>query len=244
MYNQIKYAARQNLSQRLIAVGFTVLLNIAFGICGMLKLYGNNGYLTAITLSSLSFCAILVVNIIVDFELVRSLYTAPSGYLSALTPTPGWKILLGRLIPTVLLDFLGFAVGIAGILLQSYNGMALESADINWPDIWFWIITLLNYLQLVLVIYFACAVTKSLFFRLRLKGFLGFLTVIVVLYAYQLVDLLLIPFATVTRTFLFVSIVLHLGANIGTVLYVALILVKIAALFFTTSYLIERKINL
>ncbi|MFV0399901.1 MAG: hypothetical protein ACK5LX_04680 [Oscillospiraceae bacterium] len=99
-------------------------------------------------------------------------------------------------------------------------------------------------LLLMLAVYFGCALAKSLFFRSRIRGFLGALSVVAVMYLSNILNLVLGLFLPTSRFGPFISLSVTVGFNAGTIAYILLLLVEIAVLFFTTSRLIERKINL
>jgi len=245
MRNQFKYSARPYWRQRLFAFAAVVVINVFFGVCGALGPYNFIGGIAAIVLSSLSLCALLVVSIIADFESIRDLFSAPMGYGAFLTPVPRWKILLGRAAPIVVQDVAGLAVGATGMLVQM-----LILSDINptvsyiglSPAVWSLVAFLLGYSRFVLALFFGCTLSHSVFFPLRGRGFLAFLATVLALYLCSLADLALVPFGAMRQAGVFISISIYGG--LGSIVYILLQLVKIAALFCATSYLMERKINL
>lgn len=246
MFVQCKYGVRQGLNQRMIGLGATVLLNIGFLLFGTV-IGGGILHTTGIVFSSLAMCALFIVNIIADVEIIRSIFTAPIGYNVLMTPVAGWKILLGRVLPMVLLDLASLAVATAGIVLQALQMAGDSSMDLGSDPAsigWFALILFVNYFALMMAILFGCALSKSVFFRTRARGFLGFLAVCATLYVMNLLDLALGVVAPVQRYHMLFAISIHTGFNAGMIGYLVLGIAKTAALFFATSYLIERKVNL
>lgn len=245
MLNQFKYSVRPYWNQRLIALAATVAINVLFGVCGAMGLYNAGGQITAVLFSSLSLCALFVVNIIADFECVRHLFSAPRGYHVFLTPVPRWKILLGRVLSIVVLDMLSLAIGILGVTTQSL--ILADTANLyGHTDFsaagWLSVILLIHYALLVLALFFACTLSRSVFFPVRGRGFLALLATVIVLYLFSLVDLALIPFGAVYRFGAFITVSVYAGP--GMLAYIVLLLAKAFALFYVTSLMMERKINL
>jgi hypothetical protein len=106
-----------------------------------------------------------------------------------------------------------------------------------------WYVPLLaaGYLLLMMIILFCITAKKSVLYRLPASRLLAFLLACVCFYVISLLQLILIPFGAVERYGL--MILLTLGSN-GLPFYALLILLEAAALFVTTSKLMERKINL
>lgn len=247
MFNQLKYSTRQNLNQRIFGLAGVLIINLVFGVCGSLRLYGDAWMIVGVVFASLALCGIFIVNIIADFEAIRGLFASPAGYNTALIPVPSWKILLGRLIPIVVLDLVSLAVGVVGIVVQTaiLSRLTYDSGNWNLNGLgWYLTILVLGYLMVALALFFACALSQSLFFRLRFRGFLGLLATLAVLYGFNLLNLVLAPLGVVDRMWVFTSISLVADFNAGMVLYMVLSLAESAALFFATAYLMERKINI
>ncbi len=249
MLNEMKYAVHIHLNQRVIALGATVVLNLIFAICGITGASGTVGMIIGVTLCSLSLCALGIVNIIADVASIRSLFTAPAGYLCALTPQPRWKVLLGRVLVILIWDLVTLAIASLGIVLQAStlagNIIQLQSStsDIS-TMLWTVVIFVLYYALILLAVFFAAAVAKGPFFRLPGSGFLGFLVFCAVLYVHSLLNIVLSPFAQMSRYGAFFSISITPGTNAGMIAFVILIVIELVALFCASVYLMERKVNL
>jgi len=79
---------------------------------------------------------------------------------------------------------------------------------------------------------------------LRGRGVLGFGAACVLLYLLSWTNLALGVFGEVTRYRMFFMVSLQAGFNPGMIAYLALSLLKSAALFCTAAFLMERKINI
>lgn len=247
MLNQLKYAVRQDWGRRAVVVGLVIVLNVAFGICGAAGVYGVGGMITAVSLSGLALCVLFGVCIAADFRNVRELYAAPSGYSEFLTPVPRWKILLGRVLPMVGLDFICYALGICGVVCQALilSGEYITFSLVDFKSLaWGSVIFLVNYLLLVVAAFLGNTLANSVFYRLRGRGVLGFGAACVLLYLFSWANLALGLFGEVTRYRMFFVVSLQTGFNPGMIAYLALSLLKSAALFCTAAFLMERKINI
>lgn len=245
MLDQIKYSARQDLGQRVFALAAVIVMNAVFGILGAANIYGGGGKITAVTLCSLALCGLFVVAVIADVQSLRGLFSAPAGYAVMLAPVPGRKILLGKIIPIVVMDLVSFAVGIAGVVMQA---MILANAgyDSSRSDLSIWMVLVIcvGYLMLITAIFFGCALAKSVFFRSRLSGLLGFAGFAAALYVLSWLDISMAAFAPLTRFGPFFNITIYAGLNAATIAYIILGLAKSAVLFVSAAYLIDRRINL
>lgn len=241
---------RIRLSLRMIALAATVLICVIFSIITLAGVNRMGGMITGVVFSSLALCGLMVANVLSAYESIRTLFAAPAGYGLALAPVPSWKILLGRLVPIVVWDLVTYAIGITCVTIQSLMLAGLTQSDVtpHTGDLgfiaWGVLIIALHYILLFLAIFFACAVTKSLFFRTRARGLLGFLFACVVLYVLSLADLLIAPFASVVRWGSLFMINVTMGVNAGMFVAMTLLLAKIVLLFCGTAYLMERKVNL
>lgn len=251
MLKQLKYSARLSLHQRFWGFAAVIVLNLVFLLLGSLDVYGTGWKITAVVLSSLAFCALFVVSVIADYQAYKSLFSPPEGYSVFLTPVPRWKILLGRLLPMVVLDLVSLVVGVAGIVIQSLILSGLFPWRLDWDGAdpgavaWLIIVTLLYYIMFLLILFFVVALNKSVLYRARAKTLLGIAAVCVIAYVFSVVDLVLAPLCQVTRYGdWFFTINLVVGWNPATIAYLALMVIKIAALFTGTTYLMERKINI
>lgn len=251
MFKHIKYALRSHLNMRLAALGVMVVLSAVFSVCGLSGLYGMGGKITAVSLVSLALCGLIVVNIIAGEKMIRELFAPPDAYLTALTPQPGWKILLGHVVSIVVWDLASLVVGIFGVVVNSliladfaFEGQSVNAGSDLYLIPWGLLLLTLFYTMAVLAVIFGYALTKSYLFRLRGRAFLGFLSVCALLYVFSLLDIVLSPFVAVYRWGLFTSLSITIGWNPGMLLFFALTAAKLAALFFVTARLLERKGNI
>ncbi len=248
MLKKWMYAIRPRLQMRLWTLFALIVLNLIFGICGYTELYGTAGLITAITLSSLALCALFVVNILADYEIIRSLFAAPIGYHVFLTPTASWKILLGHVLSIVVQDTIGFALGIAGIVLQAFifvNHIPQLTGNINIAEIIILLVTwVLYYFLFILTIFLAIVLWKSIFYQYKGRIVWGILTSIGIVYVLNWLYLLLMPFSELTRHGFLFHISLVPDFNLGMIAYIFLFLCKTAIVFYITAYLMERRMNL
>ena len=240
-----------------VTLRFTVFLlmlasNIIFAVCGLTDIYGLGGKITAVTLSSLMFTVWLMVCFIADYEMIKSLFSVPKGYLVFLTPVARWKILLARLAAILTWEIPGFVIGVIGIIAQSFIlsnirfSILFDSSNYSGQEFMimfiFWL--MFEYVILFLTIFFMVTLAKSIFFSKRARALLGIVSGILIHYIMSFLDLLLIPFATVTRFGVFIYIQITSFTSPAFYVYMVLLVIKAAILFYITSYLMERKINL
>lgn len=245
MLKQIKYSMRENLNQRMFAIIGTIILNVVFGVIG--QLYGSGWQITAVTFSSLSLTAMIIIFIIADAKSIGSLFSAPEGYNIQLAPIPGWKVLLGKIIPIVVFDLIGLAIGIIGVVIQSFflTNIEINSYNSDLKMLWWYIpVVIVNYFLLITLIFFGCAASKSLFYSMKPRKLLGTAGFFIMLYILSLPEYLLTLASPFTRQGFFFMITVYTGFNAGMIGYLILCIAKSAALFFVTTYLYERKVNL
>ena len=253
MVTQFKYAFRMHGGLRISLLFAAIVLNIVFGILGYFDIYGFDGKVTAVVFSSLLLMVVAIVLLTAELDEVRSLCSAPAGYTIFLTPVPAWKILLSRVIAIMVQDIICLSVSIAGVVFQVFvlNDMLRTAAylptssSVIYYAAWGSLVIFLVCLQITLASFFACVASKSLFAGKRASAFWGVLTAIVAICLLTELDWLLAPFGFVETWFgIFTTITIETGANLGMILYLLLGVCKAAALFFATTYLMERKINL
>ena len=246
MLTELKYAARPYLSQRVIAIAATIVLNLIFGLCGGTGVYGYAGNITAVALSALALCAVFVVNVIADLGAIRTLFCAPAGYFYALTPQPRWRVLLSRVIFILVWDNVTLYIALAGLLVQTsllVNASAI-AGEISSSDVWLAVLLALYYALVLLAVFFAAAIAKGPLFRAPGRGFLGFLVFCAVIYAHSLLNLVLTPLSSASHYGVFTTITIQTGANAGMIGFLILLVAELVALFCATAYLMERKVNL
>lgn len=236
MLTQIKYALRDQITLRGTALVAAIVVNL------LLRLIFGHESNTQMVISSLLLCGMLIICFISDLEAIRSLFRAPISYLTALAPVRSGKILFSRTLVIFLGDILCMAVGIWGILIQMeppYDG------SFEWMDLLFCLIYTLYYLQFILTFFFGASIARSFLSGFKANGFISFLISIAVLYLLTLFDYILIPLSSSTSQYgINTSIMIDFGINAATLVFIALLVFKSALLFFATTYLMERKINL
>jgi len=249
---QFKYAFRQSLSQRLSGFAIMVLINLVFGIIGYFGLLPAGIVITGVVFSSLALTAIFVTNIIADAVSLRSVFGAPHGYLTALTPVKSHRILFARVVTIICEDVIALAVGIFGVLWQAFVLAGLIGTGID-PGNYLLVLqeciqiiglALFEYVFIVMLVIFGVVLKRSIFFGKRGGGWLALLGVASAAWLLFLLNFALIPFAPYENWWLFFSITLVPGFNAGTFVYALTALIRIAALFYASSELLERRINL
>lgn len=244
----IKHMIRISFAQRMTALVATVAINLFFIIWNAFDPNNLALNIVAVSLSGCSLAALFIVQVISDATINRSLFKSPVGYMTQLTPTPGWKLLLSQTIAIVIPDVIGLFVGITGVTYLSLKLGQVDSQVYRYFDVqtvvWGLIFFTLFYLLISLAICFARALRASVFYKLRFKGLLSLLSALAALYVLHFADLLVAPFGYLTSYGTLFSISVGYGFNAGTIAYMLVMLLKSAALFFVTSHLIERKINL
>lgn len=253
MKAQFKYAFLQEITLRAAALAAVLLLNLVFGILGYIGVLSNGLMITAVTFSSLALCGVFTVNIIADIGSIKSLFGTPEGYLSALTPVKGWKILLARTVSIICQDFISLFIGIFGVVWQSFVlsgliGWGIDYSDYtggNIPDIICgFLILLLGYAYIIMFIVFSAALKNSIFFGVPGRSWLSLASVAAVAWVFNLLNFVLAPFGEVGNWRMFYYIGIPYGFNAGTVAWFLIASARIAALFIASSILLERKNNL
>lgn len=246
MLKQYSISLKTHFHLRVTVFVLMILLNTIFAVCGLTGAYGNNGYITVTVFSILIFCTWIVVCILADYEIIKSLFTAPKGYYIFLVPVAGWKVLLGRLAAILTWDIPGFIAGIAGIVVQAFLQSDMPFSFKIENPVWvitFILMAILKFLLLLLIIFLMAALTKSIFFAVKIRALLGALGGILIYYVMSLLDLILIPFCGFERNGIFISLNITSGNYMAAGIYMLLTLLKVAILFCITSYLLERKVN-
>jgi len=251
MFSLINFAARIQLKNRIVSMAFLAAVCIAMQILTLIA----KGAVIQTTLLIAGPLAVIIAmiltvtfNIIADAASLRNVFTSPSGYLPMLAPVPGWKLLLSRVLPIVFFDSVCVILGYIGCvrLVLGYTGSFSMSELLASPD-WltpFKTLWALEFVQIILLAFLSCALAKSIFFRFRQRIALGIISFILIRYLLSLLDILLAPFAMHSGNAPLLVMHITTGFNAGMIAYVILSILKITGLFFITSFLIERKINL
>lgn len=246
MSGQFRVAFRTGLSQRITMLLVCIAVNLGFLLAWQMGARHPAVQIVGVVFSGISLTGVIVVQIISDVKIIRGVFRAPGAYTVMMAPVPGYKILFGRAAAIIVMDVIGFSVAILGQLLHSFLLGGLG-------EMWHWapgglvgwsvVVFLLFYSLLILALFFAESLRAGIFYRRRLRGFLGLLAAVVALAVLSLLDFLLLPFGMVYRFGFFFNITLRMSLNPGMLLFIVLTLVKSAVLFLATSYGIERKIN-
>jgi len=252
MKAQFKYTFITGLTYRGPAFAVIFAINAVFIVFGSLGLLPLAAKITAVSLGGVAISVMLVFDIIGDIAIIRRMFVTPDAYLYALTPAPRSEILLASVIVTAILDIVTMAVVITAEVWLSFILAGEEVWQIVWNfvstnssaflhGLWYVPLLIAGYLLIMMVILFCQTAKKSVLFGIPASRLLAFLLACVCFYVISLLQLLLIPFATVQRQGLL--ILLNLGSN-ALPFYALLTLLEAAALFVMTSKLMERKINL
>ena len=257
MKAQFKYAFLNGIYIRGPVFIIIFIMNFLFIILGSLGLLPFAAHVTAVSLGGAAITLMLVVNIIGDVLIIRSVFSAPGAYLQALTPTPRWKILFISVIIMTLMDLFSMAFVIGSEFWLSYNmiGMsgydellnivraALEENPTYLRYVLLGILMFLAaYLLVLSIVLFCVTAKKSFLYKMPASGILAFLLACLCLYFVSLSQLLLAPFGIVEIHGIF--IIITLGPNVIFPIYFLLLLMEASALFVVTSKLIEKRINI
>ncbi|MDR2571109.1 MAG: hypothetical protein LBD23_12600 [Oscillospiraceae bacterium] len=253
---QFKYAFMTGLQLRGIAFAVISVMNLVFIILGMLGALPFAAKITAVSLAGVAISVMMVINIICDVSIIRRMFTAPGAYLYALTPTHRWKTLFASTITMFAKDIVTITTSIIGVTWLSLI-LAGEFADdvtlrLIWETIlanssdilfglWFVALFIAGYLLIIMIITFCITARKSIFYQKRAGGLLTALLALATIYVVNIMALALAPFSDVVRWgFMFTVYI----SRSGLIAYVFLTLTQAAALFYATSKLMERKMNI
>lgn len=248
MLRQYSLSLKTNYYLRLGMFLVMIALNVVFAALGLIGIWSTAGKIVAVTFSSIFFCVWLVTSIISDYETAKSVYTPPKGYHLFLAPVPAWKILLGRIAAILTWDVTGFIIGVFGITVQSFILADVSFSklfEIRQP-VWiayFLILGLLQFVLMLLVIFLMAALTKSIFYSFKGRSLFGIGSGLLIAYVLHLLNLILMPFTTVNRHGMTLALNITSHNGFAAAVYLGLTFVKIAAVFYITSYLMERRIN-
>jgi len=253
MKAQFKYSFLTGFYTRGIVFAVIFVMNSVFITLGALGWLPLAGKITAVALGGVAIAVMFVFNIISDVSIFRRMFSAPEGYLYALTPAPRWKIMLASVISVAVMDIVTMTIVIFSEVWLSF---ILAGNDI-WNMVWttitinfneslhlLWLIPLFisGYLLLMISILFFMTAEKSIFFKLPASGLLTFLLGCACWYVISLLQLVLIPFGYVERWRIFITITLTHGAAVPV--YILLTLLEAAGLFILTSKLMEKRMNI
>lgn len=258
MRKQLYYEMRALGTLRLVCLVGIILLNAALmAIFGLGNVLGMAGRVLSVTLSSVALGAVVIAAIVLDIDALRRMFVTPSAYAVHLTPSRGWHLLGSRLLIAVLQDIFLLFFGIFGVVLQALLLANSDSAFQVFSDIFATLLNhgnitvfvscavLLGYAELLTTIYFGATLSRTLFSSLRGRVLLSVLVTLAVSYVLSLTNVALLPFAdSVSQYGLAISAHFSKVSGPATIVILAVQLVRIAALFVSSSLLIERRINL
>jgi hypothetical protein len=252
MKAQFKYAFRTGIHIRGVVFAAIFVMMAVFIILGSLGLMPVAAHITAVSLGGVAVGIMFATNIWSDIGIVRRIFAAPEAYLYLLTPVPRRKILFASVITMLAMDFITMAVVITGEVWLSFNFTGLEWDIIfsffkrNPSDLFYVLwgtpLVITGYLLIMMIILFAVTAKKSIFYKMPASGLLAFLTACACFYAVSLLQLILALFGTVQRYGLF--IIVNVNNNAALPVFVLLTLLEAAGLFFVTSKLMERRMNI
>jgi hypothetical protein len=255
MKAQFKYAFLQNLDQRAYALGATVLICVVFSILSATGMANEAVMTIGVVMESLMLCGVFAVCIIADVQGFNSIFGSPQGYLNILTPVPSWKLLLPRLVTCVLEDLFSLAVAITSLVFQvmvfdsefgdvfhmGFRGMT--SHDMQMAAL-FVGMAILGYAYILMLAVFGASLKSSLFSSIRFGSLLTLLCVAGAAWALNLFSFVLAPFGMVDVWNSVFTISLNINSSLHIAMFDIVSLLKVAALLVTSSFLIERRINL
>ena len=248
MLKQFCYSTRERLPVRLTALLIMLGVNLLFVLLTSV-LSGMGVMITAVTFSSLALAYLIMANMFVSFAGIHEVFSAPKGYHTLLAPVPGWKIILGRVIPSAVIDVAMMAVGIPLVVWHSLRLAGVPGSIVTQygsfaQDVLFGGVAAMAGYALILLAYcFFRVISRSLLHRLPLSNLLGVLLTIAAFWVVtSLSNLLLLPFGRVEIWGPVVHIALYPSPIVR--LMVVLVLLLPAAVFFAASArLMERKVN-
>ncbi|MCL2721546.1 MAG: hypothetical protein FWD47_09440 [Treponema sp.] len=252
MKNQFKYTIKTGLHIRGHVFAVIFIMNTVFLLLGSLGLLPFAAKVTAVSLGGVAVAVMITANIISDIEIIRRTLFSQAAYLNALTPVPKWKTLLSSIVTIVVLDLftmtfaittqVWLALNLAGSGLNQlvWNTITMYSSSLY--NFWFLIQMIANYILFVIIILFCIAAKKSIFYKTPASGLLVFLLALGCFYAISLLQLFLVPFASI-QVIAF-TIILSPTSPVIYPFYTILTLLEIIVLFYLTAKLLERKVNI
>jgi len=253
--NSLFYAFRAGASPRLIVFAVILVMNLAFIIPGLFGVLPTAALITAVSLSGTAIGVMAIFNIIGDVSIGNTMFSSSSAPFYALTPAPRKNTLLSSVIAMFVMDFITMVLSIAPVVFLSIN-LGNHFLDYNiWESLrtgYGFSVGLQNilvplalfiafYLFFLMLIMFCRTVRKSVLNNKPAGGFLAFLLAVGIFYLSTVSALLLAPFGTVTRFYVFFTV--NVGF-LGMGLYALLHLIFAAVMFYLTSRLMERKMNI
>ena len=252
-HNSLFYAFRAGASPRLIVFAVILVMNLAFIIPGLFGVLPTAALITAVSLSGTAIGVMAVFNIIGDISIGNTMFSASGATFYALTPAPRRNTLLASVIAMTVMDFITMALSITAVVILSITlgnqftdfsvweamrgNIGIDTQNVLVPLA----LLLTFYLFIMMLIMFCRTVRKSVLYNKHAGGFLTFLIAFGIFYLSSASALLLAPFGTVTRIYMFFTVTVGL---FGMGMYALLLLIFAAVMFYLTSRLMERKMNI
>ena len=249
-----KYAFLDGLYVRGPVFVIIFIMNTVFILLGSLGLLPYAAHITAVSLGGIAIAVMITANIIGDVSIISRIFTAPAAYLYALTPMLRWKVLLAGSIAMAVMDLITMTFVICSQVLLSFNmigfndiwGIIIMAFSQNFVTISHILLGILlliaAYLLIVQLVLFCVTVKKSILYKVPASGLLVFLAALVCIYGISLLQLSLLPFASVNRYRIF--FILTLSSHAALIAYVLLTLLEAVGFFILTSKLFEKKVNI
>ncbi len=248
MLSLIRHFARIASARRWTALIAMLAVNVLFIVWTALVPRSLALHIVGVSLSGVALCALFIFQILSDASIDRYLFKAPHGYSANLLPVRGWKLLLSRTVAIVAQDVVGLMLAIAG---STYLSLRLggegervfryfDAEAILTGALFF----IAGYTLIVLAVAFARVLSASVFFKTKGRGVLSLLVTIAALYALSFLNFLAAPFGYLQSYGTTFLISVDYGMSAGTLAYLIALLAQCAVLFFVSSHIMERKINL
>jgi len=249
-----KYAFLNGLYVRGIVFAVIFTMNTIFMLLGVFGLLPFAANVTAVSLGGVAIALMFAVNIIGDVSIARRMYHSPDAYVGMLAPIPRWKMLFTSVITMTIMDVVTMATVIYQEVWLSFKLAGTQRIMSNFIQaiqdnpsemlfiIWSILMIIAGYLLLLMIIFFCVTVEKSIFYKMKASGLLTFLSACGLLYILSLPQAVFIPFGTIERFSIFFLINLSGTAVLPIAFFI--LLLEAAVLFYITSKLMERRINL
>ena len=249
-----KHAFLNGLYIRGIVFAVIFTMNTIFILLSSFGFLPFAAHVTAVSLGGVAIAIMLALNIIGDISIASRMYHSPDAYVNMLTPIPRWKILFTSVITMTGMDIITMATVIyqeVWLSLSLAGNQRIISAFVwairNNPSdmliiIWGILLLIAGYLLVLMIIFFCVTAKKSIFYKIPASGLLTFLLACGLLYILSLPQAVFIPFGTIERFSIFFVINLSGTAVIPIAFFI--LLLEAAVLFYITSKLMERRINL
>jgi hypothetical protein len=252
MKAQFKYAFLAGIYARTYVFAVIFTMNLVFITLGSAGLLPFAAHITAVSLGGVAIAVMMAFNIAGDVAIARRMFSVPEAYLHALTPAPRWKILLASIVAMMTLDFITMAVVITGEVWLSLTFAGVWNTVIDFIrggmdfpyflyGLQFILLLIAGYLLTMTFILFCVTAKKSIFYKSRYPFLMTLLLACGCIYVLSLLLLILAPFGSVGRFGIFIIISL---SDTALPFYILLTLLKAAGLFYLTSKLMERRMNI